>query len=188
MNVLFVDIDGVLGSTRQEDDRLFMEEKIIILKKMCDLYHAKVVISSSHKPVADNGEEEGESPTILRLYDLFKKHNIDFLGFTPRIRIETSANSTIDSWKDFEIIYYLMNHPEIEHFAILDDENSYDLALLKKYLVAIGFYDERGNYHEGLQVGDIIRVRKALELDNPYSKLIEKVQKDKARRRKPRKE
>jgi len=188
MNVLFVDIDGVLGSTRQEDDRLFMEEKIIILKKMCDLYHAKVVISSSHKPVADNGEEDGESPTILKIYDLFRRHNIDFLGFTPQITVKPNLYSEISSWKDFEIIYYLMNHPEVEHFAILDDNDSYDLILLKQHLIEVGFSDERGKYHEGLQVGDIVRAGEKLKLDNPYRNLIAQENEQRTRRRKPRKE
>jgi hypothetical protein len=188
MNVIFVDIDGALSSNRYENDRLFMEEKAAILKKMCDLYNAKVVISSSHKPFAVDDEEEGESPLILKIKDLLKRHNIELLGFTPQITVKPNLYSEISSWKDFEIIYYLMNHPEVEHFVILDDNDSYDLILLKQHLVEVGFFDERGKYHEGLQVGDIVRVGEKLKLDNPYRNLIAQEREHRVRRRKPRKE
>ena len=186
MNVIFTDLDGTLNSLLHCNDDEFLERNIILLKKMCDYHHAKVVISSSHKAISFC--EEGESPFILKIKALFQKHGIELLGFTPLVSVRTEAFSEIPSWKDFEIIYYLMNHPEINHFAILDDNDSYDLVLLRQHLVEVGFFDERGKYHEGLQVGDIVRVGEKLKLDNPYRNLIAQEREHRVRRRKPRKE
>ena len=33
-------------------------------------------------------------------------------------------------WKEFEIKKYLFNHPEIEHFCIIDDDDLDDLAIV----------------------------------------------------------
>ena len=158
---------------------------------MCDLYNAKVVISSSHKPVSfeETAEQEDESqPTILEVESLFRKHGVELLGYTPRVSIATGTSSPFNVWKDFEIIYYLETHPEIEHFAILDDTDDLDFVILRSHLVEIGYYDEAGYFVDGLEESDIPRVGVALSLDNPYRNLIAQEREYRVRRRKPRKE
>ena len=181
MNVLFVDIDGVLNNVFDNYNIYVVEETIIVLKKMCELYNAKVVISSSCKP-NPYYEEDGEEPKLTQVHEALQRHGIELLGHTPLVSVEEGFVS-IGSLKEFEIIYYLETHPEIEHFAILDDNDNIDFGLLRSHLIEVGYYDEEGHFKGGLRDEDIPAVGEALKLDNPYRNLIAQEREYRVRRR-----
>lgn len=181
MNVLFVDIDGVLNTLYSSE--IIIEEKVKILKELCNLFDAKVVIESSHKPIyyfdsnsyffeKENNkyfdimleEERIESKVITELYELFNKYDIELIGFTPSIELKEQSKS-LYVYKDFEITYFLMNHPEIEHFCILDDNDSTDLTLLSNYLVEV---DDK----VGLTLDLSKKIEDVLAKENPFKSII----------------
>ena len=62
--------------------------------------------------------------------------------------------SKVNIWKEDEIRIYLMRHPEIEHYAILDDDDlgplKSDLNKVREHLVKTINYDEKNPEKEGL--------------------------------------
>lgn len=165
MNILFVDIDGVLNSLNTPG--IINERMIKVLKKICDIYNCSVVIESTHKPNPYPDEEE--YPIIKELYRLCNKYEINILGFTPRVSVHYSDYSTIDYWKDYEILQYLYRNNNIEHIAILDDER-YQLELLSDYLVLIKAYNPDNSNEEGLCDKYIEEVGKILKLENRFKR------------------
>ena len=133
MNAIFTDIDGALCTFNRSDDK-DIEERIKILSCICHTYDCKVVISSSHKEVINKKTLTSEVEWIQFILDCFKKYDIDCLGTTPKL-----GSDTDDIWKEDEILAYLDNHPEIEHYVIIDDvttdvDNITDIELIERYL------------------------------------------------------
>jgi hypothetical protein len=64
-------------------------------------------------------------------------------------------------WKEYEIKKYLIEHPDVNHFCIIDDEDV-DLQSLKDYLVLTKDYQKREE-QEGLNEDHIERVAKVLK-------------------------
>lgn len=160
MNVLFVDIDGVLNSLGNKNT--IVDRMVKVLSEICHKYNCKVVIESSHK------QKYGEETSLIQeLFYYFKKYDIDCLGWTPSIEIHDDT-FMIDSFKDYEILYYLGKHPEINHFAIIDDNDYYDLNILKEYLVETKDYVKDHPEEEGLLPKHIVKVEKVLNLENKY--------------------
>lgn len=168
MNILFVDIDGVLNSYSY--DEVIVERMIKVLSDICKEYNCKVVISSTHKPQIEYFEE---SPIITKLNEKLEKYNIECLGFTPIVEIH-KGYSLLERFKDFEILYYLGTHPNIEHFAVIDDNDFYDLRLLKEYLVETKDYVLNHPEEEGLLLKHIDEVGKILKKENKYKNLYTK--------------
>ena len=181
MNILVVDIDGVLNDIYS--DSSIDEKKVMVLKELCNLFDAKVVIGSSRKPMYFHDinsylkekrenkyfkimveEDCVESKTIVDLYELFDRYNIELLGFTPNVSINSSLE-TVDSYKDFEIMYFLLNNPEVEHICILDDNDSTDLILLSDYLVEV-------DSKKGLTLDLCPKIEEALSKENRFKNLI----------------
>lgn len=165
MNVIYVDIDGVLNSFGYKE--AIVDRMVKVLFDICRTYDCKVCVESSHKPRKSEWEEESE--LIVELYKSFSKYGIECIGFTPEVEIHEGC-STIGCWKDFEIIYHLLEHPEIEHFAVIDDNDFKDLVLLKDYLVETKAYVINHPEKEGLLPCHKEEVAKVLRLENKFKK------------------
>lgn len=165
MNVIFLDVDGVLNGLHylinNRDDELGIDEsKMPLLKRICDENNASIVLSSAWKTNWLDGEEP-QSKGLIGLLNLFKKYNIPFYGKTPTIEKKISEFTYISTWKEYEIASYLKNHPEIKHFCIIDDCLD-DLESFKEYVVRTYEYLDDED-HEGLteqHSSEVVRVMK----------------------------
>lgn len=138
MNVIFLDIDGVLNHLsfynnvckdesgnvdvikmqqwREEHPYPLSEFDPIAVKRVAELIettNSKLVISSSWR-IGDNG----------RLKDIFAKIGLptDF-DVTPNFMFNFNASDTDSFIRGDEINEYLNSHPEIDNFVIIDDDN-----------------------------------------------------------------
>ena len=144
MNVIFLDIDGVLNSDEYFDKtkNLNIEgikrdidvEKIELLKKAIDETGANVVLSSSWR---------------------YTKKAQDLKALLAHYEIYTDVTPFIQNNRGVEIKQWLSNNENVEDFIIVDDEifSSYDEELLGK-LVKISNENGHG-YGEGLLPKDI---------------------------------
>lgn len=98
---------------------------------------------------------------------MLEKYQIELLGFTPKVEIHNN-NSIIEDWKEYEIHQYLLTHNDIEHFAIIDDNDHIDLEMFKDYLVETKNYVENHPEQEGLTEEYIEQIGKILEKENIY--------------------
>ena len=162
MNVIFLDIDGVI---RCGHDNLKLDEnKIKLLSKICKKYDCNIVLSSSWILTDVFFDEVTEkfypNQNIIELMNLFNEYNINFIGMTPAIPNPSHLKGQ-EMWKEYDIKQYLNEHPNIEHMCIIDDED-YDLKSLKEYLVLTKYYLDDPNC-EGLtedcieKIGNILK-------------------------------
>ena len=144
MKVIFLDIDGVMNSTEEMialynqhgssiDNTLPSPTKCKLLKQLVDETGAKVVLSSSWRLSLN---------AIQKLIDLFEPYNLILSGFTcheveskkfknsPYEDIKPRYQHTIGDFGTYiedrgaEIANWLLDHPTVENFVILDDEDS----------------------------------------------------------------
>ena len=201
MNVIFLDLEGVLWPRCLpyifDYDILIreIEKKIIILKEICINYNCKVVISSSYSDAFDPItlkpllKDEDFGKIINAVYNLFIKYEIDLVGLTKRVRKITSKSDNTEyfvMWKEDEIRLYLLHHPEIIHYCVLDDDdmiNAFhmgisDLDKVRKHLILTKGYDKNKdpndvlkNFDElGLTSSCMEEVGKVLKLENNINK------------------
>jgi hypothetical protein len=148
MKVLFLDIDGVLNSTKTcvafggypmelEHIRAFDGAAIKLIQRLCDSAGVQIVLSSAwrlHYPYEKVGEALG-LPIIDR--------TPSFLG--PR---------------GLEINAWLADHPDVELFAIVDDGADMLPDQMPRFV--------RTNGHEGLTWGDFTKLC-ALFGESPFA-------------------
>lgn len=146
MNIVFLDVDGVLTNAQNWKKRYeywqkygdwiseFDEENIKILSIIIKETNAKAVLSSSCRGDWKDGINYLKLDASKRLQRLFDKHNIEVVGITPTIARTNNFDEKYTSWRENEIKYYLNVHNEIDHFCVIDDE-IFDLYTLKDYLV-----------------------------------------------------
>ena len=106
MKVLFLDIDGVVNSTAslKRNRRLIDPHLASIVRNIASaIPDLKIVLSSSWRYLQD-GREVVEK-RIVRCFDI-----------TPTLQ-------DITLWRGHEIQAWLNEHPEVEKYAILDDED-----------------------------------------------------------------
>lgn len=181
MNVIFLDFDGVIDTYYYRTDEQ-MESKIKILADICKRYDCKVVIEASAKDAIDEETMEVEEDAIRtkKIFEYFKKYGIECIGRTPRVKKYHSNDkrSYVDIWKEDEIRLYLMRHPEIEHYCVIDDDDlkamrcKSDLDKVRPHLVTTELYDEDNPKNEGLQSHHEEGVGKVLKLDNEIRNMI----------------
>lgn len=120
MKVIFLDFDGVLNSRRTvaaygcygflgfRDGYHLDPVALKMVEVLCKDTSASIVISSSWRIGAD----------LQEFKDLFDHYKIDVnvVGFTPR-------SYEIGEIRGHEIEAYLVKHPQITHYAILDDDS-----------------------------------------------------------------
>lgn len=127
MNIIFLDVDGVLNSVNHaryckevlnyEDisgsNYPFDDEALMNLKYLVDITDAKIIISSYWKLFENN---------IIGLMNKLKEYDLDnkVIGFTPNI----------DGNKVKEIMY-LINENGYDNYIVLDD-SSLDIPYLVK--------------------------------------------------------
>ena len=172
MNVIFLDFDGVLDTLHKSSNE-DIEKRIIILADICKEYNCKVVIEASSKSAIDEDTLETDSKWIKFIFNCFKKYGIECIGRTPSIEKKINNYSYLPIWKEDEIISYLYNHPEIEHFCIIDDddlgEKQSDLNKVREYLVKTIYYSNNPE-EEGLLKEHKEEVGKVLKLNNKINK------------------
>lgn len=179
MNVIFLDFDGVIDTNYYKSDEQ-IEEKIKILSDICHTYNCKVVIEASAKDAIDEEtlEIDKEAIWILKIFELFRKYNINCIGRTPNVCKKNDDCSYLPMWKEDEIILYLFNHPEIEHYCVIDDDDltdmhrKSDLDKVRTHLVKTKDFLLDNPKEEGLQPYHKEEVGKILELENDIKKHI----------------
>ena len=102
------------------------ERAIVQLKKIIEATNAEIVLSSSWRWYKETRD---------KIHHQLRKKGIDFIDTTPReIDITMSRGAEIKAWLD--------NHPEVEKFVILDD----DELQIEEYLP----YHVKTNFKYGL--------------------------------------
>lgn len=109
MNVVFLDIDGVLASwlkmgnvNKDADGHFFEPDAIEALNKITNHIGGKIVISSTWR----------KSRTLEMFQDIFKRRGVEaeVVGLTPEL--DTGRADEIQQWID---------ENEVEYFIIIDD-------------------------------------------------------------------
>ena len=141
MNVIFLDIDGVLNGYNRwnvlgwkvvsklnslrlriwykkfTDPCGIHESKVKRLAKIINVTGAKVVMSSSWRHSWWRTPYEEMTDRQKQLTDLLNKYNIEIIDITPSLQ---------NARREDEIIAWLSRHEnDITNFVILDDENSF---------------------------------------------------------------
>ena len=134
MNILFLDVDGVLNSERSfmaggerikqysidnPNDPYFLKitkctidpVAVDLVNRVCKTGDAKIVVSSTHrKHFADNGNK------LVAMKEYFSD-----LGIKPEYIIGWTEN--LSTPRGIEIQDWLERHPETERYVILDDSS-----------------------------------------------------------------
>jgi hypothetical protein len=114
MNLLILDVDGVLNNNRSEQD---FEPRIMnILRHIVESSNAKIVISSDRRR---------SGPNLARLRAELVFYGMNFIGTTPILNGEKRKR---------EIAAYLRENPGWEKVVILDDLESAGLYKPNKIL------------------------------------------------------
>lgn len=173
MNVIFLDIDGVLRNEQSSRRRweyhqkynVFIsdidEECVKRLSKIVRATSAKVVLSSSWRGDWAKGINNLELEQSKQLQSLFDKYNIEVIGITLCIPRTYAANEKYTSWRENEIKYYLNTHPEVRNFCVIDDE-LFDLQTLQDFLILTD--DKYGLQDEDIEKAvNILKARKLVK-------------------------
>ena len=182
MNVIFLDFDGVINThhdknIKDKDYVQIIEDRIKILSKICNKYNCKVVIEASSKDNINEETLETDVDWIKDIFKLFKKYNIECIGRTPSITKALNNYTYLSIWKEDEIRLYLFNHPEIEHYVVIDDDDRKDSNMLsdldkvRNHLVKTEYICETRN-QEGLLEKHIDEVGEVLKKENEIRNLI----------------
>ncbi len=191
MNVIFVDFDGTFytssdsrfeyeqGMPKKEIDKR-VERRIKTLADICKKYDCKVVIEAAAKTAIDETTMEvaPHAKWIEQIFEMFQKYGIECIGRTPSVSRPTSSHSEYSMWKEDEIRLYLYRHPEIEHYAVIDDDDTIttlhwkksDLDKVRKHLVIT--QNHSFDQEEGLLPSHEAEVGKALEQDNEIRNMV----------------
>ena len=129
MNVIFLDIDGVLNSKFWDeshqmeisDGKHIDTEKVILLSKLVNRTNASIVFHSGWRFWFD----ENIKPTRKEsehLVNLLAKEGMSISGVTPDFTTEEIRKTKkFSKVKADEILTWLHEHPETENWIVLDD-------------------------------------------------------------------
>lgn len=157
MNVIFLDFDGVLD-TYHYNSLEDIKRRIKLLADICNENNCKIVIEASAKDaINEETLEIAEGSWVNNIFELFKKYGIECIGRTPNVERKINESTYLSIWKEDEIIKYLEMHPEIEHYCIIDDDDTKsirhwktsDLDKVRDHLVETIYYSNNPN-EEGL--------------------------------------
>lgn len=122
IKVLFLDIDGVVNSKEYlESRRAEYERTRIPMEKesMIDPYAAHLV-----RNIVESTDCKVVLSSTWRLYpddrDLVRERVVEFMSITPRMPRSGGVESME---RGYEIQAWLDDHPEVEDYAILDDDS-----------------------------------------------------------------
>lgn len=141
MNVIFLDVDGVLNNAKTFYKRylnylitgkqnLEIDEKMVErLKKIVDATSAKIVLSSSWRVffTKHNNEVFADSKGY-QLCEILEKYNMEIFDLTPYDKNRHRGN---------EISAYL-NENEVDKYIIIDDDD-FDLQDLSEHVIKTSF-------------------------------------------------
>ena len=173
VKVIFIDFAGTLCTNYYQSDSQ-IEEKVKILADICHTYDAKIVISSGSKQVINEETLEiDHEASVLYLFYLFAKYEIEVIGRTPSVKKYSSDGVCFkEMWKEDEIRLYLMRHQEIVSYCVIDDDDlsdihqKSDLDKVRSHLVKTSYYNKEEPEKEGLQPFHKELVGKVLSKDN----------------------
>ena len=149
MKTIFLDFNGVLDTYNKLD--IIDEENLKILREVVEETKANVVITSSIKNLYFY---TGKHNKIMRyLLETLKENNIRVTGITKK-----------RNKREEEIIEYLDNHPEINHYCIIDDE--YDFKSMKDHMIKLKEQQYGGNGLKEINKKEIIKT-----LNKPRTKI-----------------
>lgn len=125
---------------------------------------------------------------IEPIYKEIKRDCEEFINRYPKLSdyLNERMYSKVNIWKEDEIRIYLMRHPEIDHYCIIDDDDlavmhrTSDLDKVRSHLVVTKDYLETNPEDEGLQLYHKEEVGKILEKENDVKKSVLKYQKNSA--------
>lgn len=162
MNVIFLDIDGVLnyaGCKYKIGGIYFVDdEKIKLLKELIDNTDAKVVLSSTWRfgwEDLELGLETNNKNDFVMLRDKLLEYDITLYDKTPR---------SASRYRGEEIGMWLKDRNDIDNILILDDDT--DMNPYKRYFLQTSF-------SEGLHQGHVRKGTKILK-ENTYKEWNEK--------------
>ena len=130
-NILFLDFDGVINiSINNYKEKKFSKNCVNNVNRLCKKYNFKIVVISSWKEYVGYKE---------MLYDAGLSESIPVVGKTDRL----------ESSRETEIMKYLLDHPNIAKFLILDDGYFYELSKYQiKTDISKGFNE--GKFREAI--------------------------------------
>lgn len=137
MNIIFLDIDGVMNSTKDRfSTELENRDYWIRLKRLTDETNSAIVLSSSWRII--------ERLTNL-VKERLKEYNIKYIDKTPYL---SGRGNEIKAWLESTNI-------KVDKFVIIDDEISDIVSLFPDNVVKI-------DMHKGLQDEDVEKATKIL--------------------------
>lgn len=141
MKVIFLDFNGVLDT--HDNMNVIDETNLDILLYIINETGAKIVISSS---VKNSYFYCGEHNNVMKyLISEFTKHNIEIYGMTP----------WLDN-REEEIKQYLLEHPEIEEYCIIDDDFFFES--MKEHMVKLKHLWLGGNGLKDVDKDSIVKI------------------------------
>lgn len=175
MNIIFLDFDGVIDTNFYKTDEQ-IKNKIKIVSNIAKYYNCKIVIEAAAKETMDEESLEITGDWCKFVVDNLKDNGVEVIGRTPSVgRSKKINNHWADyvMWKEYEIIQYLVFHPEIEHFVIFDDDdlniyNNSDLNMLREHLLKTESYNPNNPDKEGILMEHIPIVGEILKKENKY--------------------
>lgn len=140
MKVIFLDFNGVLDTYDNFD--VIDKSNLYILVDAINLTDSKVVITSSNK---DYFYRNGKHNEIMKnLISVLHEYNVEVLGYTKKL-----------GSREEEIIDYLYNHPEIEHYCIIDDD--YFFESMANHMIKLTSQMDGGNGLKETSTYEIVR-------------------------------
>lgn len=112
MKILFLDVDGVLNRCGMSGTGTLESDKVQLLMRIVSRTGCRIVISSTWRKHAD---------LRVRLIRMAEDIGAEIAGWTPVLEERAGV-----LWKAaprwHEIKAWLLEHPEVERYAILDDD------------------------------------------------------------------
>ena len=151
MNVIFLDIDGVLNSWQYDHlhgtvhDGNIDETRLILLKYLVEKSNAKIILSSSWRKHWNKDKSLCDSIGI-ELETLFSKYQLSIFDKTPELANNNRAE---------EIKIWLNQNKDFAHFVIIDDMR-FGWSELQAHLVNTNYRIGRGL--EEKHINEAIRI------------------------------
>ncbi len=134
MNVIFLDVDGVLNSRADYySSDLPTDAHFAYLQEIVEKSHAKIVLSSTWRINLRWGDSQAH-----KLTSRLAEFGLEIYDVTPEL----------DGIRGEEIREYLDTHPDVDGYVVLDDDT--DMLDLEEHLI-------HTDTRVGLQAGDVYR-------------------------------
>lgn len=153
MNVIFLDLDGVLvpqslwGKRKETGEKFdpFSDERVARLNVITKKWDAKIVLSTDWRLYGDLSE----------MQQMFQARGVvaEIIGMTEIFDVERFSESKA-SVRAREILAYVQNHPEITDWIAIDD------LPMRNYLPKGNFY--MTNLYDGLLVKDMQKINQMI--------------------------